>query len=167
MTARSLPRSLLVSATLALGCLASEPPAVPLYPNAESTRLPPTQVADLLGPIGKIDGREVGGLGGRFDLLPGCHVVQLDRQSDNSNYSLTGGVYLTGSFPATTYALRMQAGARYIIQRQTITEGVGATMRVVLSAREEAPGGAVTDLVPAKTVDDLKACKAWESTHGR
>lgn len=166
MTARSQLRALLVSATLASGCLAREPPAVPLYPNSQSTRLPPNQVADVLGPIGKIDGREVGGLGGRFDLLPGCHVVELDRQSDNSNYSLTGAVYLTGSFPATTYALRMQAGARYIIQRQTVTEGVGATMRVVLSAREEAPGGAVTDLSPANSVDDLEACKAWGATLG-
>ncbi len=106
----------------------------------------------------------MGGLGGRFDLLPGCHVVELDRQSDNSNYSLTGGIYLTGSFPATIYALRMQAGARYFIQRQTVVEGVGATARVALSAREEIPGGAVTDLVPAKSVDDLQACKAWEAT---
>ena len=166
MKTRSPVRALLFPATLALGCLASEPPAVPLYPNAESTRLPPNQVADLLGPIGKIDEREVGGLGGRFDLLPGCHVVELDRQSDNGNYSLTGAVYLTGGFPATTYALRMQAGARYIIQRQTVTEGVGATMRIVLSAREEFPGGAVTDLVPAKSVDDLEACKAWGATLG-
>lgn len=159
-------RSLLVSATLALGCLHTEPPAVPLYPNSESARLPPAQVADLTGPIGKIDEREVGGLGGRFDLLPGCHVIQLDRQSDNSNYALTGAIYLTGGFPATTYALRMQAGARYIIQRQTVTQGIGPTMRVVLSAREEAPGGAVTDLDPAKSVADLRACKAWEATLG-
>ena len=166
MTTRSLLRALLVPATLALGCLASEPLAVPLYPDGESTRLPPNQVADLSGPIGKIDGREVGGLGVQFDLLPGCHVVELDRQSDNSNYSLSGGIYLTGSFAATTYALRMQAGARYIIQRQTVVEGVGATARVVLSAREEAPGGAVSDLLSAKSVDDLKACKAWEATLG-
>ncbi len=164
MTTRALLRSLLVPTALALGCLASEPPAVPLYPNGETTRLPPRRVADVMGPIGKIDGREVGGLGGRFDLAPGCHVIELDRQSDNSNYSLTGGVYLTGSFPATTYALRMRAGGRYFIQRQTVTEGIGSTVRVVLSAREEAPGGAVTDLEPAKSVDDLNACKAWEAT---
>jgi len=164
MTTRSLLHALLIPTALALGCLHSEVPAVPLYPNSDSTRLPPAQVADLTGPIGKIDEREVGSLGGRFDLLPGCHVVELDRQSDNSNYSLTGGVYLTGSFPATTYALRMQAGARYFIERQLVTQGIGPTMRVVLSAREEGPGGAVTDLVPAKSVDDLKSCKAWEAT---
>ena len=157
---------MLVPTTLALGCLASEPPAVPLYPNSESTRLPPNQVADVTGPIGKIDGREVGGLGGRFDLLPGCHVVELSQQSDNSNSSLSGGIYLTGSFPATVYALRMQAGARYFIQRQTVLEGVGVPARLQLSAREEIPGGAVTDLVPAKSVDDLKACQAWGATLG-
>ena len=166
MPTRSLVRSLLVPTTFALGCLASEPPAVLLYPNADSARLPPNQVAGLLGPIAKVDARDVAGLGGRFDLLPGCHVVQLDRQSDNSNYSLTGATYLTGSFPATTYALRMQAGARYIIQRQAVTDGIGPRMRVVLSAREEAPGGAVTDLEPAKSVADIEACKAWAATPG-
>jgi hypothetical protein len=166
VTTRSLFRSLLIATTFLLGCLHAEVPAVPLYPNSESTRLPPAQVADLTGPIGKIDEREVGGLGSRFDLLPGCHIVELDRQSDNSNYSLTGARYLTGSFPATTYALRMQAGARYFIQRQLVTQGIGPTMRVVLSAREEGPGGAVTDLEPAKTVDDLKACKAWATALG-
>jgi len=166
MTTRSRLRALLLPTTFALGCLVSEPPAVPLYPNSQSTRLPPNEVADILGPIGKIDGREVGGQGGRFDLLPGCHVVELDRQSDSGNYSLTSAIYLTGGFPATTYALRTQAGGRYIIQRQTVTGGISGTFRIVLSAREEAPGGAVTDLVPAKSVHDVDACKAWEATLG-
>ena len=165
MTTRSLFRCLVVPTTLALGCLASEPPAIPLYPGSESTRLPANQVADVTGPIGKIDGREVGDQGGRFDLLPGCHVVELSQQGD-SNSSLSGGIYLTGSFPATVYALRMQAGARYFIQRQTVLEGVGVPARLELSAREEIPGGAVTDLAPAKSVDDLRACKAWQSTLG-
>jgi hypothetical protein len=155
---------LLPLAALTLGCLASEPPAVPLYPNGETTRRPPNQVADLNGPIGKIDGREVNGLGGRFDLLPGCHIVELDRQSDNGSYGLSSAVYITGSFPATLYALRMQAGARYFIKRDTIAEGVGVTVRVVLSAREEAPGGAVTDLSPAKSLEEVRACKAWGAT---
>jgi hypothetical protein len=164
MTAPTLTSSLLLSTALGFGCLASEPPAVPLYPNGETTRLLPKQVADLVGPIGKIDGREVTGLGGRFDLLPGCHVIELDRQSDNSSYALSGAVYITGSFPATTYALRMQAGARYFIKRDTILEPGGATVRVALSAREEAPGGAVTDLSPATSLDDVKACQAWGAT---
>ena len=67
-----------------------------------------------------------------------------------------GSLYLTGGFPATTYALRTQAGARYIIQRQTVTGGISGTFRIVLSAREEALGGGVTDLVPAKSVNDLE-----------
>jgi hypothetical protein len=167
MTARAFLLSLLFPVVAAFGCLASEPPAVPFYPNGETARLPPNQVADLVGPIGKIDGRDVSGLGGRFDLLPGCHVVELDRHSDNSSYSLSGAVYLTGSFPATTYALRMRAGSRTFIKRDTITEGVGATVRVVLSAREEAPGGTVTDLSPATSMDDVEACRAWAATVAR
>jgi hypothetical protein len=151
-------------AVFVLGCLASEPPAVPLYPNGQTTRLPPNQVADLTGPIGKIDGREVTGLGGRFDLLPGCHLVELDRQGDSGSYGLSSAVYVTGSFPVTLYALRMQAGARYFIKRDLITEASGVTVRVALSAREEAPGGAVTDLSPARSLEEVKACKAWGAT---
>ncbi|HVV50022.1 MAG TPA: hypothetical protein VHO06_10220 [Polyangia bacterium] len=154
----------LVLVPLALGCLASDPPAVPLYPNAAAAPLPPNQVADVMGPIGKIDGRDVSAQGGRFALLPGCHVVELDRQSDNSSYSLTGGIYLTGSHAAVTYALRMRAGGRYFIRRDTIAQGIGNSVRVVLSAREEMPGGTVTDLEPAKKLADITACKAWETT---
>ena len=57
MPPRVFPRFLPLVAAVSVGCLASEPPAVPLYPNGETTRLPPNQVADLTGPIGKIDGR--------------------------------------------------------------------------------------------------------------
>jgi hypothetical protein len=158
------PHGLLPLTALALGCLASEAPAVPLYPNAAAAPLPPGRVADVMGPIGKIDGRDVSGLGGRFDLLPGCHVVELERQSDNNNYSLTGGIYLTGSYPAVTYFLRMRAGGRYIIRRDAVTEGIGQTVRTVLAAREEMPDGAVTDLAPAQSAAELSACKAWEAT---
>ena len=58
----------------------------------------------------------------------------------------------------------MKAGARYVIQRQIYSDGSAG--RVVLSARAEEASGAMADLTPAKSADDVKACKAWEPTLG-
>ena len=135
---------------------------VPLYPNAQTTRLPREQVAQVAGPIAKIDGRDVGDQGGVFDLLPGCHVVELDRRLSADSLPLSGAVYLSGQFPVTIYALRMKPGARYAIRRDMYSDS-SAQVRVSLSAREEAATGAVTDLSPAQSANDVMACKQWET----
>jgi hypothetical protein len=146
-------------AAVGLGCHPGvAPPNVPLYPNAASTRLPRSEVAELFGPIAKIDEQEVDGRGGGFELLPGCHVVELDRQMQSDAFSLSSGAYWSGQFPQTIYAMRMKAGARYVIRRDIISEG--QTGRVVLSAREEAGNGATADLAPVQSTADVDACKA-------
>lgn len=152
---------LLLGAALGLGC-AAEPPPVPLYPNAAQPR-PPAEVAVVEGPIQKIDGQDVNGRGTRFALLPGCHVVDLDAATNG--YSLSSGVAVTGQVQPATYALRMKPGAHYSIRRDTLT-GELQTVRVVLSAREELPGGATTDLDPIKSGEEIAACKTWETTLG-
>jgi hypothetical protein len=57
----------------------------------------------------------------------------------------------------------MKAGARYIVRRD-LAEGLGDTVRVVLAAHEEEASGAKTDLTPASSAEDLKACKDWQTT---
>jgi hypothetical protein len=135
---------------------------VPLYPNAATTRLPPNQVATVSGPIAKIDDKELEPQAVAYELLPGCHLVELDRHLAAESYALSGGVYWSGEFPQTVYALRMKAGARYAIRRDIVAEG--AVGRVVLSAQEELPSGMTADLAPVKSVEDVKACKDWEHT---
>ena len=101
-------------AALGIGCHPGvEPANIPLYPNAASTRFPRTEVAELIGPIAKVDEQEVEGRGNGFELLPGCHVVELDRQMQSDAFSLSSGAYWSGQFPQTIYAMRMKAGARY------------------------------------------------------
>ena len=154
----------LASATLAGGCLhASEPPAVPLYPSGEVVRLPRSQVAEVVGPIAKIDGRDLDDQGGRFELLPGCHIVELERRLKADPYALTNGIQWSGEFPSTTYAIRMKPGAHYVILREMDAEGLSRA-RISLSAREETASGAATELIPARSEDDIKACKEWERT---
>src|SRR6185503_2309407 len=108
----------------------------------------------------------VADLGGWFELLPGCHVVELDRRVAGGSTGLTSAVYLSGEFANTTYALRMKPGARYVIRRE-ISEGLGglgSTVRVDLSAREEQASGAATDLAPARSAQDVKDCQDWQTT---
>jgi hypothetical protein len=66
-------------------------------------------------------------------------------------------------FRASVYALRLKAGARYVIRRDLLSDSSGQG-RMSLSAREEEPSGAATDLFPAQSAADLQACKNWEQT---
>jgi len=155
-------RATLAIVTLTLACHPGETPGVPLYPNGQATRLPRSQIAQVAGPIAKIDGKDVVDQGGLFDLLPGCHVVELDRRIQADSYALSNAAYWTGQLSATIYALRMKAGARYVIRREIFSEGQMG--RVVLSAHEEEASGAATDLFPVSSAEDIKACKDWETT---
>jgi len=145
-------------ALLALACHPGVAPrGVPLYSNVSATPLPRTAVAELMGPVGKVDGRDVMEQGGTFELLPGCHVVELDHRplnSDNPN----GHVRLSGQFPLTTYAIRMKAGASYTIRRNLVSGGMGMMIRIQQSAQEEDAGGKVTELNPMKSVDEIHEC---------
>jgi hypothetical protein len=156
----------LAIALLALACRpgGGDLTGVPLYPNAATVRLPHNQVAQVIGPIAKVDDQEVGDQGGVFDLLPGCHIVELDRQMPASSYGVSNAVYFSGQLRAVTFALRMKAGARYVIRRDMVSTGSSMTGRVVLSAREEDANGGATDLEPVKTLDDIAACKDWQRT---
>jgi hypothetical protein len=154
-------RLTLTIASLALACHpGAEAAGVPLYPNGATTRLPRSQIAQVTGPIAKIDGKDVAGQGGVFDLLPGCHLVELDRQLVADGTVLSSAVYWSGDSPTTLYALRMKPGARYVIRRQVYSDGE-LSGRIVLSAREEQADGAATDLDPAKSDEDIKACNDW------
>jgi hypothetical protein len=142
----------------------ADAPGYPLYPNPE-TRLARGAVARLVGtcsgpeclsPIASIDGHDITSLGGSFDLLPGCHLVELRRNVVESNMY----VAWTGFMPATLFAMRMSAGHRYIIRRE-IVQGIGGQGRLTVSALDEDPAGASTPLAPARGAEDIASCQAW------
>jgi len=115
-------------------------------------------VARLVGPIGLVDGRDVAAQGEVFDLLPGCHVVQLYGDMARSN----GYVTLLGPVPRFVFALRMKAGRRYFIRREFVQNMSSTTGRVVAIAEEEDSARARTALSPARNDNDIRACKEWE-----
>jgi hypothetical protein len=158
---------------LVLGCGPLESPTIPLYPNSQTTRLPRSEVAEVAGPIEKIDGNEVAGWHGFFDLLPGCHVVELEPRLSIfvvGRPARGSGSYQQqfGPLPLVTYALRMKAGARYIIRHEPhVGGGFWSISGVYLSAREEQPNGPAIDLAPMQSADEIKACKEWAATSPR
>ncbi len=154
---------------LVLGCRPPEGPTIPLYPNAQTTRLPRDQIAEVAGPIERIDGNQVAGWRGYFDLLPGCHVVELEHRL---SFFVVGrpargnGSYLLqlGPLPTVTYALRMKAGARYVIRQEPHLGGFWTINGIYRSAREEQPNGPAIELAPTESADEIRACKEWEAT---
>lgn len=153
---RNAPAVLLTAALLTLACTGAPQRGMPLYPNASATPLPPSAVAQLIGPIGTVDGRDVFQQGGMFELLPGCHVVELDRRPKNSD-NLASSVYLTGQYPLTTYAIRMKGGASYVIRRY-LANNMGPMVVTRISAQEEDATGRVTELNPIISADEIHAC---------
>ena len=133
-------------------------PGYPLYPDPQ-VRRPEGSVARLVGPIGSVDGRDVPAQTDVFDLLPGCHVVQLNGDmARGNNY-----VAWMGTTPRFVFALRMTAGHTVVIRREIVPDMSSTTGRVVVIAQDQEPAGASTDLSPIQSGDDIRACKEWES----
>jgi hypothetical protein len=133
-------------------------PGYPLYPNPQLRRSD-DRVSRLVGPIGSVDGQDVSAQGEVFDLLPGCHVVQLHGEMNRNN----GNAFWVGPVPRFVFALRMKAGHRYIIWREFIQNMSSTTGRVVAFAHEEDSAGDKTPLSPIQSRDEIRACKEWGS----
>jgi hypothetical protein len=97
----------------------------PVYPLYDAAR-PPARPARLVGPVAKVDDRDVTGLGDRFDLDPGCHVLTL-RQD-----------VMPHGAPSATFGMMMSAGSAYAVVREPAT----------VEMTETDPNGAVTRWKP-------------------
>jgi hypothetical protein len=142
----------------AAGCIQHETaPAFALYPGP---RLEHDQVALLIGPVASVDGSPVPQDGKTFELLPRCHVVTTQTKLlayDNSTATNPQGE-VTGTVPRQTYAFDMRAGHSYVLERQ-VQEVGGNSVNVTLSARDVDPAGHSTNLSPARTLEELAACR--------
>src|ERR1017187_308401 len=153
--------------------------AYPLYANPEQPR-PLQTLARLEGPIATVDGREVASKGTVFELLPGCHVVTLQRKigagSDDGAWS--------ADLSPIVYAFRMRRGHRYSIEPSVrfgpgsqlalddesqvhanveILGAAGSTHgQLTIAARElDSTGAVVRVLPPARGGKDVEGCKSW------
>lgn len=130
----------------------------PLYPGA---RPGPDKVATLTGPIGTVDGVNVSLKGKTFELLPGCHIVTLERNvgagGDNGAWA--------ANLPGITYAFEMKPGHLYKIDLD-LRESSGPMSRLWIRAHERAPDGSTVRLGTARSEADLQDCRNWATTAG-
>jgi hypothetical protein len=104
-------RVLLCLLVACAGCIARPVRGYPLY--AANARPDADQVSLLAGYVARVDGRDVTSLGGAFELLPGCHLVETPVKW--SKGTPTYGVLVATTGPLT-FALRMTAGNRYEVK---------------------------------------------------
>ena len=77
----------------------------------------PDGVATLYGPIQSVDGQDVSHKGQTFELLPGCHVVTLQR---NIGEGSANGAW-AANLPPLTVAFQMKPAHRYAIASDMTT----------------------------------------------
>jgi hypothetical protein len=154
-----LTASVLVAIVAACGHF--QPTSQPLYPGPSR---PAGEVARLSGPIAKVDGVDVSRLGGSFDLLPGCHVVELKRKVGEGS---VGGAW-SADLGHVTYALRMRAGQSYEINIRLQAGNSASVGNATVGAasveavERDASGKTVANLLPARQATDIDACQRWD-----
>jgi hypothetical protein len=132
----------------------------PLYPKLGQG---PGQdkVATLHGPIATVDDRVVSDKGMTFELLPGCHVVTLQRNVGQGN----DNGFWAANLPRITYAFEMKPAHSYSISAER-EDSSGPRFRLRMVARERAPSGATVRVARARTVTDIADCRHWATTQG-
>ena len=74
-----------VLALLLASCASGPPPrGHALYPSALGPKQA-SEVVQLSGPIVAVDGEKVTTLGSHFEVLPGCHIVEVQPPSSSSD----------------------------------------------------------------------------------
>jgi hypothetical protein len=147
-------------AASAVGCHSVGKSGYPLYPP---TAVPPApnQVATLMGPINSVDDVNVSAKGRTFQLLPGCHIVTLERNigegGDNGAFA--------ANLPRITYAFEMKPGHLYKISTD-VEIGSGSVGRMWINARETGPDGSSVRWYPARSTGDLDECRHWAAASG-
>jgi len=147
-------------ALLAGACGTQAPTGYPLYPKLGDGP-GADKVATLYGPIQTVDGQDVSSKGRTFELLPGCHVVTLQRNIGEGSAS---GAW-AANFPRLTVAFEMKPAHRYSIT--TDAKDTSAPVgRVTIFAREKAPDGSTVRVPFAGGDGDIVACRRWAESQG-
>ncbi len=154
-----------VLAVAVVTCSHFQPAPHPLYPGPARS---PIEVARLGGPIAKVDGADVSSLGGNFALLPGCHVVELQRKIGEGSMS---GAW-SRDLGHRVYAFRMRPGWSYEIavhlQPGNDAVGNGNVGQVTVQAIErDASGKTVANVLPVRKNADVEACQQWEEDQSK
>jgi hypothetical protein len=144
-----------VASALATACGTQVTRGYPLYPRLGDGP-GAEKVATLHGPIQTVDGQDVSSKGQTFELMPGCHIVTLQRNIGEGGMS---GAW-AANLPRLTVAFEMKPAHRYGISIDA-QHGSAPRGRVMIAANEKAPDGAVVRVPFARSVEDIDNCRRW------
>ena len=160
----TVARRMLVIAPAALALLGAacgtQAGGYPLYPKVGAGP-GPEKVALLYGPVQTVDNQDVATRGRTFELLPGCHVVTLQR---NIGAGTADGAW-AANFPRLVVAFEMKPAHRYIINLTT-PDTSAPVGRLVLTASEKAPDGTVVRVPFVRSDEDIRNCRHWAAAQG-
>ena len=150
----------LLSALLAAGCGSQASAGYPLYAKlgAGPGR---DKVAMLHGPIQTVDDQTVAGKGQTFELLPGCHVVTLQR---NIGVGTANGAW-AANVGHLVIAFEMRAAHSYVVSTE-FEDSTSPVGRYSIVAREKAPDGTAVRVPFARSNEDVRNCRHWAETQG-
>ena len=148
------------AALLAGACGIQSTRGYPLYPRLGDGP-GPDHVATLYGPIQTVDGEDVSRKGQTFELMPGCHVVTLQR---NIGEGSANGAW-AANLPRLTVAFPMKPAHRYAISSE-MEDTSGPVGHVTIVARDKAPDGSSVRVPFARSEDDILSCRRWAEAEG-
>ena len=119
------------------------------------------RVATLRGAIQTVDGLDVASKGQTFELLPGCHIVTLQR---NIGMGTASGAF-AANVGLLVIAFAMRPAHSYTITMET-DDSTGPVGRYTIVAREKAPDGSATRVPFVRSDDDIASCQRWAQSQG-
>ena len=154
--------ALFVCACAFAGCIFSSERGVPLYADSEPRRAR-SEVALLIGPVVLVDGENVTSRGSAFELLPGCHLVEIGNEAGSVGHmTLYGGQ--VASVPRLVYAFRMRAGSVYTIDLEIEpTIGMAPTGVGHIVAHEQDAQGHDRVVPSIRESASIYSCKRWDA----
>jgi hypothetical protein len=145
---------------LAMACGTQGAAGYPLYAKA-GPGPGADKVAMLYGPVQTVDDLDVAGKGQTFELLPGCHVVTLQK---NVGEGTANGAW-AANLPHLVVAFEMKPAHRYVISVD-VPDSSAPVGRMYIMAREKAPDGTVVRVPFARGDEDILNCKRWAQSQG-
>ena len=150
----NVPRTPVCLLLTLVGCVESRPR--PLY---APTNPPPhkEEVATLSGYVRYVDGNDVSGMGGLFELLPGCHVVETPSQWGTGDQG-SAAIITTGK---VRFAMPMKARHAYAVD---MGPGLWTKDGVGMAATEKDAAGNLTASFRPASEPEIAACRAPASS---
>ena len=110
---------------------------------------------DAAVPIKMVDGMDVLAKGWTFELLPGCHVVELDVRARGPSYS---GPLVPPLVP-TTFIFTMKAGYSYLVETEWVRD-MGRYVPVLHGWEQDSTGKQTATFQPVPSAGAAHGCEA-------